>query len=258
MYKEKTPQKALLLIVMLTSIIFFSCTPRKKLIYLQNEITATPTPAHVLSEYELRPGDMLFVRIQTMDEKTFRLFNAEWMSTTARGTDVALFIDGYFIDNEGYIDLPLLGKQQVAGVPVSKAEDILQKQIDTYLLEATIMVKLINYKVTVMGEVNRPGTYTIYDSHITLLEALSKAGDLTVFGNRQNITVLRKSKDNKVGRVDVTDINVVNSEFFYLHPHDVVYIEPLKAKSLGFREFPFSILFSSITTIVVLINFFSN
>ncbi len=247
----------LLLFVAILSL--FSCTPRKKLIYFQTEASAFEAAQLSLEKYQLRPGDMLFIRIQTLDENTHRLFNAEWgRAATQRTSEIPLFFDSHIIDQDGNINLPLLDKIKVKGLSTKEAEEAVQKQIDEFLFEATVIIRLANFKVTVLGEVNRPGTYKVYDSHFTLLEAISAAGDLTVFGNRQNIMVLRKSDNNKIQRLDITDINVINSEFFYLQPHDVVYIEPLKAKSLGFREFPFSILFSSITTVLVLINFISN
>ncbi|MDD3876196.1 MAG: polysaccharide export protein [Bacteroidales bacterium] len=245
------------ILIIFFSIALSSCTPRKKLLYLQGlESSQENNIPNVLSKYKLRQGDMLYVKVQTMDDKTFKLFNSDWQNGNST-SELSLFVESYIVDESGSIELPIAGKINVAGLNLIEAQNQIQDSIEGYLVDASVVVKLINYKVTVLGEVTRPGTFKVYDTHINLLEALSMAGDLTVFGNRENIKVLRKSDNNKIEVLDITKANVINSDFFYLMPYDVVYVEPLKAKSLGFKEFPFTILFSSITTVIVLINFFT-
>jgi len=234
----------------------------KKQIYLGvGTNSAKASTATALDVYKLQPGDMLYIKVQTLDDKTYRLFNSEWVNTQG-ASEISLFVDSYTLSDSGYIVMPLTGKVLLQGLTIQEAQNNIQKSINAFLLSANVIVKLINYKITILGEVNKSGTYKIYDNSINVLEAIGIAGDMTVFGNRQNVMVLRKSQGNKLAYLDITDINVINSEFFQLKPNDVVYVQPTVAKTLGFKEFPFSILFTSITTVftgittvVVLINY---
>jgi len=235
--------------------VFSSCTPRKKLIYLKAGTNSGKTTTEsALSGYKLQAGDMLYIKVLSLDDKTYRLFNSDWKNTQIQN-DIGLFIDSYTVSDSGFVKMPIAGNVLLKGLTLQEAQKEIQKSVDPFLLEAIVTIKLINFKITVLGEVNRPGTYKIYDNNVDVLEALSLAGDLTAFGNREKIMVLRKSQDNKVEYLDITNINVINTEFFKLKPNDVIYIEPTVAKSLGFKEFPFAILFSGITTLLVLINF---
>lgn len=244
----------IILILLLFSLLF-SCTPRKKQIYMSKGAAgAGSSNEKNILNYKLTTGDLLFVRIQTLDEKTYKLFNSMWMNSAAI-SESSLFIESYTVSDSGQIEIPLLGRVNVIGLTVEEARTLIQNNIDNYLLDAVVNLKLINFKVTVLGEVNKPGTFKILDNRVNLLEVLSLAGDMTVFGNRERVMVLRKSENNKTAYLDLTDINVINSEFFYLMPNDVIYIEPTVSKTFGFREFPWAIIFSGVTTVIVLINF---
>jgi len=235
----------------------FSCTPIKKQIYLgKGKITSEVSNQTITNKYQLQKGDMLYVKVQTLDEKSYKLFNSEWL-TNASVNDLSVFLDSYTISDSGNIELPIVGKVEIFGLTLTEAQMKIQKSLSTYLLDVKVILKLVNFKITVLGEVLKPGTFKIYDDNINVLEAISMAGDMTVFGNRENIMVLRKNTGNKYEYLDITDINIINSEYFQLMPNDVVYVQPTVAKSLGFKEFPFTIMFSAITTLLVLINFLS-
>ena len=254
MQNIKKNAKYILLIFVL--IAMFSCTPRKDLIYFNKGISDLKDERkNILNDYKLRSGDLLYVKVQTMDEKTYRLFNFEWVGGAAKN-EYSVFIDSYSISDSGCIQIPIIGEVYLKDLTLDESQKKLQQCIDAYLLDAIVNIKLINFKITILGEVNKPGTYKIHDNSITVLEALSIAGDMTVWGNRKNIMILRKSENSVFEYLDITNVNVINSDFFYLKPDDVIYIQPNFSKTLGFKEFPFSILFSSITTIIVLLRFF--
>ena len=249
--------KSCLFIPLFVLSVLYSCTPLKKQIYLsKGNFNEEVNNNNITNTYKLQKGDMLYVKVQTMDEKTYKLFNSEWINSSARN-ELSTYLESYTISDSGNIDLPIIGKINVSGLTIVGAQEKIQKNLSTYLLDAKVVLKLVNFKITVLGEVIRPGTYKVYDNNINVLEAISMAGDMTVFGNRENILVLRKGLGNKHEYLDITDVNIVNSEYFQLIPNDVVYVQPTVAKTLGFKEFPFSILFSSITTLIVLINFLS-
>jgi len=249
-------KKANIILLLLLLSVLFSCTPRKKLIYFNTGTSNnTENKKSILNNYKLRAGDMLYVKVQTMDDKTYKLFNSEWVGTGAK-SEYSVFMDAYSISDSGYIYIPIIGKIFLSGLTIEESQKFIQQNIDNYLLDAIVNIKLVNFKITILGEISKPGTYKINDNSINILEAISMAGDMTVWGDRKHIMVLRKDEKNTLEYLDITNINIVDSDYFYLKPDDVIYIQPNFAKTLGFKEFPFSILFSSITTIIVLLRFF--
>jgi polysaccharide biosynthesis/export protein len=138
---------------------------------------------------------------------------------------------GYLVDASGTIEFPLLGTVKIAGLTTSQARDTLINKLKFYLKEPTVNVRFLNYRISVMGEVLHPGVYVIPNETITLPEALSLAGDLTIFGKRENVLVIRDENGKKVfGRIDLNSREVFSSPYYYLHVSDLVYVEPNKGR----------------------------
>jgi polysaccharide export outer membrane protein len=138
---------------------------------------------------------------------------------------------GYLVDDEGNINFPGLGKVHLAGLTKNAAIDTLQKQITKYVVNTTVNIRFLNYRITVLGEVNRPGTYTVENERITILEALGLAGDLTIYGKRNNVLVYRKVEgEARFHRVDLTSSKLFESDYFYLQQNDMIYVQPNKAR----------------------------
>ena len=249
----KSIYKILLFIII--TIGLFSCTPQKRLRYLQDKNNSKDTIAQnrVLTAYKIRPKDNLYIRIISIDEKSYSFFNGESSANVVY--EQSAYLNGYDVNDSGYVTIPVIGKVQVGGLTVYQIKDTIQKSVDQYLKGATIIVKLTNFKITVLGEVNRPGTFKTYDNSINVLEAIGLAGDLSVYGNRQKIMIIRQNENNKVYFVDITDRKIIYSNGFYLLPNDIIYVDALKAKAYGFNAFPFATLFSSITTLILLYKF---
>lgn len=237
-----------------------SCAPHSRMVYLQNPSGNTDTLMFTKPEYRIKPGDILHVRVLTLDEESFIIFNNEESRQMGSGgggvrNNITVYMHGYTVSEEGSIELPVLGKVQVSGKTIKSATEHTQQLLEQYLIGATVVVKLVNFSVTVLGEVRRPGNYYIYDNQLTLMDALGLAGDLTDYGNRR-VKVIRQTADGAVlAEVDITDARSLSSNYYYLQPNDVVYVEPLKAKRLGFAQFPFGVLFSAISTTLLLLNF---
>jgi len=158
------------------------------------------------------------------------------------------------VDSAGIVELPLIGAIKVAGLTTSTARDTIKNRLKIYLKEPTVNVRFLNYKISVIGEVTKPSVYVIPNERITLPEALSIAGDLTPFGRRDNILVIRDVDGKKVfGHVDLSTREVYNSPYYYLHANDVVYIEPSKDRteqaSIAFRIIPIAL--SAISVLVI-------
>ncbi len=167
-----------------------------------------------------------------------------------------LFLDGYSIDTSGKITVPILGELMVKGLTVEEAQQFIQTSANKYFNNAIVIVKLISFKVTVLGEVKNPGYYYVYNNQATALEALGMAGDLTNFGNRKNVKLLRqKATGTEVILLDLTDADLLKSEYFYLKPGDVLYVEPLKARSKRSNLELLSVVFAATTTAVLIFSY---
>lgn len=236
-----------------------SCTPQKKLVYFQGTPEAAEKTPFTNPSYLIKTGDILHVRVLTLDDESYFLFNNEEQRLSGGGggrqqNNISIYLNGYTVYEDGQIQIPVVGKIPVAGLTLNQATDSIAQRIDQYSKGATVVVKMANFSITVLGEVKRPGNFYVYDNEITIIDALGLAGDLTDYGNRK-IKVARQTADGMIfGELDITSKKSISSEFFFLQPNDLVYVEPLYAKRLGFNQFPFSVLFSAISTTILLWN----
>ncbi|MES1181772.1 MAG: polysaccharide biosynthesis/export family protein, partial [Flavobacterium sp.] len=180
-------------------VLFFSCTPRKKMIYFQGDISATETIKNFNPVFHT--DDLLSITVMSMDPETVKPFNFPATNTTmmgsggySQGTQTP---PGYLIDVDGNIDFPLIGKIKLAGLTRSAVIDSLKLKLKPYLSHPTIVIRILNFKVTVLGEVRNPGTFNIPNERITLPEALGIAGDLLITGKRKNVLVIRDQEGKK-------------------------------------------------------------
>jgi polysaccharide export outer membrane protein len=170
--------------------------------------------------------------------------------------ETSLFINGYTVSDSGYIEIPILGKVLIAGKTMDEAISSIRKRADQFLKDATVIVKLISFKVSVIGEVNRPGTYNNFNSQLTVLEAVSMAGDITDYGDRKRVLVLRPSAEGtRSFRLDLTSKNILTSDGFFLLPNDIIYVEPIKNKTFRINMPTISLAFTSISTLILVLNF---
>ncbi len=246
-------------LLLLAVVVATSCTPQRQMVYMQDkqelgdELPARP------ETYRLKPGDILHVRVMSSDLEATQIFNIDdtRRHTTRTGDvgDPGMYLYGYTIDEAGNIHLPVVGSIEVKGLSMDEAHNRIQEAANEYLVDATVSVKIVNFSVTVLGEVRRPGSFYVYDHEFTIMDALGLAGDLTDYGNRE-IHVIRQTDDGfRFATLDITDRAVVSSTLYYLQPNDLVYVEPSITKRFGFAQFPFSIVFSGISTALLLINF---
>jgi polysaccharide export outer membrane protein len=170
--------------------------------------------------------------------------------------ETSLFINGYAVSDSGNIEIPVLGKIKVAGKTMDEAISSIRQKADQYLKDATVIVKLISFKISVIGEVNRPGTYNNFNNQLTVLEAISMAGDITDYGNRKQVLVLRPAADGtQTFRLNLTDKSILTSDGFFLLPNDIVYVEPIKNKIFRLNMPTISLAFSSISTLILILNY---
>ncbi len=246
----------------LLSLFLTSCVPQKKILYMQakNEAdTLTAFQNQRKINYRVQPGDNLYIRVVSMDEKTNLFLNSMGGGQYAQNvnSDASVYLNSYMVSTKGTIQFPLTGNVYVKNLTIAQVKDTIQKKLSLYLKESIVIVKLVNFNITLLGEVRRPGQYKIYQNNINLFEAVSMAGDLSDFAKRSDVTIIRQSKTgSKVFHVDMTRKDVLSSPYFYLKPNDIVYIPPLKGKQFSFATFPYGVVFSALSTALLLISFF--
>ena len=249
------------LAALLMAMLFASCVPQKKMLYLKEaQMAAENQSINYVNErsinYRLQPGDNLYIRfINTVDERTAAAMSGE--STRTLSSDASIYLQSYTLDEEGCIEMPLAGKIELLNLTVDEAKDRLQTVLDKYINQTTIIVKLSNFNLTVLGEVNRPGMYKVYQSQINLFEAISLAGNMTNFANKEDVKIIRQTDNgSEILTVDMGVADILESPYYYLKPNDIVYVEPLKIKQWGFTTFPYSTVFSIVTLGVTLYSIF--
>ena len=254
------------LIAVLFAVIFASCVPQKKMLYLKDaEMVAENISKEYVNDrtvdYKLQPGDNLYIRIiNTIDERGAASLAGE---TTARSTymssDAGIYLQSYTLDEEGYIELPLTGKIELKNLTVDQAKAKMQAEVDKFMNQTTLIVKLSNFNLTVLGEVTRPGMYKVYQSQINLFEAMALAGNMTNFAKKSDVKIIRQTDHgSEIITVDMGQADILSSPYYYLKPNDIVYVEPLKIKQWGFTTFPYSTVFSIVTLGVTLYSIFRN
>lgn len=254
-------KKSVLFCLLCVGVFLFSnCTSRKKLVYMNDHPKGDTVMTFNQNDLSviLQPGDVVYIRVLSIDKETSGLFNLDVAGSSATG-EVSTALKGYTIDEKGIIHLPVIDTIHVAGLTISEAEKTVQKHIDGYFKNATVILKLLNTKISVLGEVNRPGTYSILRNSINLFEALALAGDITDYGNRKSILIVRTINNENISfRVDLTKENTIATEQFYLLPNDIVIVEPLPLRAFRLNTTTISLIFSGLTTLVTTLTFFNS
>lgn len=239
-----------------------SCYYNKSLVYLQDQkikegqvikIKNTSEP------YLLQVNDVISVKVKsTTDSEVSSSFNITSETIGTSSAPGVLFMEGYSINNSGDVTLPVLGTITLKGLTLEVARDSIQRRANKYLNESTVLVKLVSFKITVLGEVKTPGYHYVFNNQITILEALGLAGDLTNFGNRKNVKLIRPVGDgSEVTVLDLTDPNLLQSPYFYLNPNDVLYVQPLRARSSRSNLEIWGVILSAATTAVLVMSYIS-
>ena len=227
-----------------------SCINQKQIAYFQKGLNQPDTIAVAKAFIpRIQPGDILSIPIGSLNPIASSFFNpystmpiasaapstgqsnstSSGTTTNAAPSLVQSAAPGYLVDAAGNIELPLIGNIKVGDLTTAEAKDLIKGKITQYLKEPTVSVRFLNYKISVLGEVARPSVYVIPNETVTLPEALGLAGDMTIYGKRENVLVIRDENGKKVfGRVDLTTRDVYNSPYYYLHENDIVYVEPGK------------------------------
>lgn len=247
-------KKAIISIAVLT-LLLSSCRQQKELIYF-TDLQEANIPNNTLLEqktYLIRANDILYIKVMSLDEKINAQYNTaatgEVRGTSQRYTEDAMFFTGYSVQENGDVDLPIFGEIQVLGLSVLDAKKAIIVKTEEYLKDVEVIVKLANFKVTLLGEVKRPGIYNYYNNQTTILEALGKAGDLSDYGDRKQVLVIRPTVEgSKSFRLNLQDKNLLSSPKYFIQPNDVIYVPPVKAKGTRLLAQDYGIFITSISS----------
>lgn len=229
--------KKLYLLFFLLPFVLTGCSSYQKSLYLQNDAVINQSTQGQLYDFRIMPKDILTILVSTTDPAASapfyrRVGQEKDIQPMQQGMQNADLLD-YLVDNEGQIDFPVLGKIKVSGMTTRECEAVIREKLKSYLNEVpNVTVRSSNYKFSVLGEVNRPGTYTVKDEKVTIFEAIAQAGDMTLFSIRDDVQLLREDSEGRrqVVHLNLNDANITQSPYFYLQQNDVIYVKPTKAK----------------------------
>lgn len=216
-----------------------SCGSVKDIAYFQNKVAGHPEKVDKHAGIVIQPKDMLSIVVSSRNPELVAMFNLPVISYQA-GSEIASAsvgnqrLLGYVVDNEGYIDFPQLGKIKVEGLTRWQLAELIKKRLisEGLLTDAVVTVEFLNFKVSVIGEVAAPGTFTIEGDKVTVLQAISLARDLTIFGRRDNVSVIReKDGERVIYEIDLTNVDMFKSPAYYLQQNDIVYVQPNDVKA---------------------------
>lgn len=217
---------SLLFVLFLTT----SCASRKDLVYLQGGSNAKELVSY---EPVLQPDDVVMIVVSSENPEVAAPYNLKAITVQgdSENTIGTQRMQTYILDKEGKIEFPLLGSIALGGLTKTQAVAKLKELLKDHVSDAVINFRILNFKVTVLGEVQKPGTYSVASERITLLEAIGMSGDLTIYGNRTNVLLIREKNGTKtMERIDLTKSDFLNSSAYYLSQNDVVYVEPNKTR----------------------------
>lgn len=243
---------------------FTSCVSQKKLLYLQEEqmlndsvFMSIEYPNERSFDYKVQSGDNLYIRMASLDDKFAAYFNSMNQGTSSGGSaSSGIYLNGYTVGADGNIDLPFVGEIYVKDMTVEEIQSKIQNEMSYYLKEIVVYVKLGLFNLTILGEVNKPGQYQIYQPDINIFQAIALAGDATEFANKSKIKIVHQtSKGSQIVRINLNDADILSSPDYYLKPNDIVYVEPLKLKKYGFTSVPYGTIFSAISLIITCLTF---
>ncbi|GAB1452013.1 hypothetical protein MASR2M47_20690 [Draconibacterium sp.] len=244
-------------IIFAIAMLFSSCVTQRNLEYLRvkdmnDEVIKTYDDAK-MPDYKLKPLDQLSIDIKSLDDPTTNVFQQSSNNQSYNVDPYSASLKAYLVDKSGFIQMPFIGNIYVEDKTIPEVISILQDSLNNILSSPTVTVRLVNRYVSVLGEVRNPGHFPYAQEKLTIYDALSAAGDITVYGDRDEV-ILARNENGKNLRIsiDLTSSDIMASEYYYVQPNDMIYVKTMRKRFWGFSEFPWNILLGSITTGVLM------
>lgn len=236
---------AVAILFMITS----SCiSPKKTALLRDSKISAAAGNSFENAKkitYQLQTGDYLYIKVYSVDAKTNKLFQSDF---PALMNATYLYLNSYLVDEQGYISFSFIDKIYVRGLTIEEAKKLIQKTINDYFKDVTVIVRLVNFEVAVLGEVSSPGNYSIDKDQVNIFQVIGYAGGFKDYANIKKVKLIRQTaKGSEIHEIDLSKKDILQSDFFYLMPNDIVYVEPSNSKAFLFPTFPYGTVFSVIS-----------
>ena len=237
-------------------IAFSSCVPQKKIIYLQSKGETIQNENFLnktKKDTKIEAFDQLYISINSLDQTGYNPFKQEAITTNSL-TEPAFSVLNYTVNDSGNVFLPFLGRVKLQGYTLDQAAELIQIACKKILNNAAVTIHFVNNSVTVLGEVQHPGTYTYLKGQLNIFRAIGFAGDISEYGNRKNVLLIREQGD-KIYKyhLDLTKNDIIGSDYYYLRPNDILYVQPLWIRRWGIQKFndlPFTTIFTGVTTAI--------
>lgn len=233
--------RLLLLTGLLLCVLLTSCIPHQDIVYLQEKDTPSDSTQVLVEQqkpYRVQINDILNIRVKALDQETVSILNPAGEENLNADSAERAYFDGFTVDMHGNIRIPTLGKINVLGYT---CEDI-EKRIEEQLLEEQfketanifVTVKLAGLRYTANGEVEKPGTVTLFQERVNIFEAIANVGEIPITGNKKEVQIIRQyPQGQRIHTLDLTDVNIMNSPYYYIQPNDIIYVKPIKQKTWG-------------------------
>lgn len=236
-------------------LIFSSCIPQRKLLLMQDKkdksVVLTDSSG-ILGNYKIQSNDNIYIGVSSVEGINTSFFNPALASNTTYSESNQILV-GYYVNDEGYIHFPFLGDVYLKGKTLDEARELMTEKLKKYVDQPMVTVKLINNTISLLGEFNSEGTYRITKSKLTIYEAVSLAGGFTPFAKRNKIKLVRPTADGPMIQViDISTDQILKSDLYYVYPNDLIYAEPMKAKTWGIGPTFSLALFTSLITLYLL------
>lgn len=218
---------AFVILIILSATSCKTTTPLKEINYMYGiDAGKTYSNGPIPDDYKIRPDDQLYIKVISDDPSNSAFLNLSGTQSSSSASTGNMELVTFLVDNDGNISYPQLGEIHVDSLMIGEVQDIIQAGVDKYLQSASVFVKLVNRNITVLGEVQAPGQKMMVKNRLSIFEALGTAGDFTDWGNRQNVKIIRELPGGKhIAELDLTDPGVIQSPYYYVLPHDIVYVE---------------------------------
>jgi polysaccharide export outer membrane protein len=246
------------LLITVFALTLFSCSNTRNIVYMDQITDSNIKSPYKSTESKIQTGDLLSINVSSLNPQASAIFNAPNESTT--NTNMASqygLTVGYLVNDSGYIQFPFLGAIKTEGLTKSQLNKELVKQLTEkkLLIDPIITIRQLNFRVSVLGEVARPGAFTVPNEKISILEALGMAGDLTMYGNRSNVLLVREDGrgEKETRRIDLRSKNLLSSQYYWLRSNDVIYVEPTKDKVQREKNLVLFPIVISLTTLFIIV-----
>lgn len=229
-----------------------SCITMRDVVYFQGQDTVStafrpPAP----DEYEIKPDDELFLQVTSLDEPSNGFFpgSGQQVMNLGAAQPAGSILISYRVDKNGYLDLPVVGRIKAGGRTLGEVAGTIRESLENILNQPLVSLKLVNWYVSVLGEVRNPGHFSYTQPRISIFDAVGMAGDITDYGNRREVMLTRNEAGiNRLITLDLTNPGILASQYYYIRPGDILYVKPSRKKFWSLQQIPFSVLLSTLTT----------